>query len=44
MADKPTGDNKFLSLAKRVVAVPKEKVDARIAQKRAKSTRRPPKK
>lgn len=41
---KPEGWRKFIGLAKRVVAVPKDKVDARIAEKKAKSTRRPPKK
>lgn len=40
---KPDGWRKFMALTKRVVAVPKEKVDARIAEKKAKSTRRPPK-
>lgn len=41
---KPEGWRKFTALAKRVVAVPKEKVDARIAEKKAASTRTPPKK
>jgi hypothetical protein len=44
MADKPKGWNRFAALAKRIVAVPKEKVEARIAQKRRESTTRPPKK
>jgi type IV secretory pathway protease TraF len=44
MADKPRGWNRFAALAKRIVAVPKEKVEARIAQKRRESTTRPPKK
>jgi hypothetical protein len=38
---KPPGWNKFNTLAKRLVAVPKEKVDAKIAQDRRESTRRP---
>lgn len=45
MADKkPEGWGAFDALAKRLVAVPKIKVEQRIARKRAKSTRRPPKK
>ena len=43
-AKKPEGWKKFMSLAKRVVAVPKDEVDAKIAAKKALSTRRPPKK
>lgn len=43
-AKKPTGFNKFHSLLKRVVAVPKDKVDERIAQKKADSTDNPQKK
>lgn len=41
---KPEGFRKFAALAKRIVAVPKEKVDAKMAQERDQSTRRPPKK
>jgi len=41
-AKKPKGFNKFHSLLKRVVAVPKDKVDARMAEK--KSTDNPQKK
>lgn len=45
MADnKPKGFNKFAALAKKIVAVPKDRVDAKIAQEREQSTRRPPKK
>lgn len=44
MAKKPEGFAAFHKLAKRVVAAPKDKVEARIAQKRAESTNRPPKK
>lgn len=41
---KPKGWGVFHALAKRVVAVPKAAVDERIAQKKAQSTRIPPKK
>lgn len=41
---KPRGFGAFAALAKKVVAVPKEKVDAAIAAKKAQSTRRPRKK
>lgn len=41
---KPPGWSKFLGLARKVVAVPKEKVDARIAAEREKRTSRPQKK
>lgn len=44
MAKKPKGFRAFDKLAKRIVAVPKEKVEARIAQKRAESTDSPQKK
>ena len=44
MAKKPKGFGKFSRLLKRVVAVPKDKVDARIAQKRDDSTDNPQKK
>lgn len=37
---KPPGWGKFIALAKRVLAVAKEDVDARIAAKKAKSTHR----
>lgn len=43
-AKKPPGINKFNALLRRVVAVPKDKVDARIAQKKADSTDNPQKK
>lgn len=44
MAKKPKGFGAFHKLAKRLVAIPKEKVDQRIAEKREDSTRNPPKK
>lgn len=43
MAKKPKGWNKFNARAKRIVAVPKTKVDEAIAQKRE-PTDNPPKK
>lgn len=44
MADKaPKGMGKFKALARKVIAVPKDKVDAKIAQKRAESPRNPQK-
>jgi len=41
---KPPGINKFAALARKIVAVPKEKVDARIAKEKSESPRRPQKK
>lgn len=41
MAKKPIGMGKFRALAKKIVAVPKEKVDAAITKKRAESPRNP---
>ncbi len=44
MAKKPKGWGAFHALARKIVAVPKAKVDARVAQKRAESTGNPQKK
>lgn len=45
MADKkPPGWNKFNALAKRIVAVPKEKVDKAIARERKANATRSPRK
>lgn len=41
---KPKGWGAFSTLLKKVVSVPKEKVDAKIAQKREQSTNDPQKK
>ena len=41
---KPAGWNKFAALAKRIVAVPKDKVDAAIARELKANKRRSPQK